>query len=123
MAEYEGFALVEIMGRTQVAGRISEVLIGGATMLRVDVPATPDCPEFTRYYGGSAIYSITPVSQEIAVRAAERLAVMPVPRWWMPVSAPALLEKIASAEDEHVVSASDYDDTYYGDSLDDEDEF
>ena len=38
--KFEGFAIVELMGRNVIAGYVSEQVIAGAALLRVDVPAT-----------------------------------------------------------------------------------
>lgn len=35
---FEGFAIVELMGRHVVAGYVTEQVIAGVAMLRVDVP-------------------------------------------------------------------------------------
>ncbi len=43
-----------------------EAILAGGAFLRVDVPSTNGNPPFTRFYGPSAIYSITPVSESVA---------------------------------------------------------
>ena len=52
-----GWAIVELMGHRQTAGRITEVELGGAKMLRVDTPR-PDGAEVvvSQFYaaGGAA---------------------------------------------------------------------
>jgi hypothetical protein len=78
---FDTFAIVDLFGHAKIAGRVSEQVIAGTTMLRVDVPSVGDTPAFTRYYGGAAVYSITPVSEEIAKAAAERLQERPVTVW------------------------------------------
>jgi hypothetical protein len=78
---FEGWAVVELMGRNMIAGYVSEQVIAGATMLRVDVPATATLPPFTKFVGGSAIYGITPTTQEIAERQARALEVRPFQEW------------------------------------------
>ena len=91
-AEYEGWALLEIMGHRQTAGRISEVQIGGATMLRVDVPK-PDSDEIavTQYYGGSSIYCMTPCDEKTARKALKR-------RWGLPSAVQLALPAVESSE-------------------------
>jgi len=79
---FETFAIVELFGHARIAGRVSEQVIAGQGFLRVDVPGLPadryhELP-FSRMYGPSAIYSITPVSEEIAIRAAQSMRVPPV---------------------------------------------
>jgi len=71
---FDSWAIVELMGHRSLAGRISEQVIGGASLLRIDVPecpsidARPAIPEFTQFYGATAIYCITPTTEEIARR-------------------------------------------------------
>ncbi|MGE5801580.1 MAG: hypothetical protein ACM358_04945 [Gemmatimonadota bacterium] len=62
---FEGWAIVELMGHRKLAGHVSEVTIAGAAMLRLDVPSEPPV---TQFYGGAAIYCITPTSEELARR-------------------------------------------------------
>lgn len=75
---FDSYCIVEFFGHQKIAGRVTEQVIGGQTFIRVDVPATTRHPQFTRMFGSGAIYSITPVSEEIARRAAERVYAEPV---------------------------------------------
>lgn len=81
--KFEGF--VELMGRHVIAGYVSEQVIAGAAMLRVDVPAVGDLPGFTKYFGGAAIYGLTPTDEATAKRAVVRLRPRPVEPWIVPV--------------------------------------
>ncbi|MFA6134430.1 MAG: hypothetical protein WC869_10500 [Phycisphaerae bacterium] len=72
------WAIVELMGRNVIAGRISEEVIAGVAMLRVDVPACKEQPEYTKFYSGSAVYGITPTDEATALRAVDRLQVAPI---------------------------------------------
>jgi hypothetical protein len=71
MAEnkFETWGILELFGHKRLAGQIREQTIGSATMIRIDVPAVGDQKEFTKLYGPSAIYGITP-TDEITARAA-----------------------------------------------------
>lgn len=75
---FDVFAIVELFGHARIAGRVTEQVIAGQGFIRVDVPETPSQPGFTRMFGPSAIYSITPVSEEIATAAAHSIRVEPV---------------------------------------------
>ena len=88
---FEGWAIVEIMGHNTIAGYVSEQSIAGTAMLRVDVPANEHQPAFTKFYGGSSIYGLTPTTEEIATHAAKRLAVRPVSLWTVPEPQPRQL--------------------------------
>jgi hypothetical protein len=63
-------ALVELLGRQQIAGMVSEQVIAGSGFVRVDVPETSRRPAYTRFFGTSAIYSITPVDESVMTRLA-----------------------------------------------------
>jgi hypothetical protein len=79
--KFESWAIVNLFGHSRMAGKCSEQNIAGANMLRVDVPETNANPAFTRFYGASSIYSISPVTEDIAKVYAERLNEMPIESW------------------------------------------
>jgi hypothetical protein len=65
--KFEAWGIVELMGHARTAGRLSEQVVGGANLLRVDIP---DGESFrTVFYGPSAIYALH-VTDEAAARAA-----------------------------------------------------
>lgn len=72
------WAIVDLFGHQQIAGKVCEYPIGGESMLRIDVPEAPGRSAFTRFYGVKAIYCLTPVSEDIARVAADRLREMPI---------------------------------------------
>jgi hypothetical protein len=68
--ELKSWALVELFGHQRIVGYLSQQTFGTGVLFRVDVPDLIKDGEtvrdgFTRYFGLSAIYSITPVSEEI----------------------------------------------------------
>jgi len=81
---FESWAIVELMGHSVIAGYVTEQSIAGSAMLRVDVPKVDNHEPFTKFFGGSAIYGITPTTEELAKSAAKRLAVRPVSLWVVP---------------------------------------
>lgn len=82
--KFEKWAIIELMGRNMIAGFVTEQVIGGSAMLRVDVPGTPNQAAFTKFFGGAAVYAITPTTQEIATAAAQKLTIRPVQEWVVP---------------------------------------
>jgi hypothetical protein len=71
--ELKSWALVELFGHQRIVGFLSQQTFGTGVLFRVDVPdllkdGTVKRKGFTRYFGLSAIYSITPVD-ESTVRA------------------------------------------------------
>ena len=109
---YEGHAIVELMGHNVIAGYVSEQTIAGVAMLRIDVPAVGEIEKYTKFVSGGAIYGITPTTQEIAERAAQRLRSRPVNEYVVPVppARPALIDSTAGDDDE------DEDEDEYQDS-------
>jgi hypothetical protein len=72
------WACVEIFGHRKHYGRVTEVEKFGAKMLRVDVPTLAAAPllgeaeQFETFvYGGGAIFSLTPMTEEAARKWAE----------------------------------------------------
>lgn len=67
---FESWAIVEVMGHRQFAGFVSEQAIGGASFVRVDVPAVDidgeQLPAFTKLLGAGSIYAISPCTEETA---------------------------------------------------------
>lgn len=72
------WAIVDLMGRKVVAGFVTEEVHYAKAMLRIDVPQTSTYPAFTQFYGGEAIYCVTPVSEDVAKLTAEANKVNPV---------------------------------------------
>lgn len=74
------WAIIELMGHSQIAGRYQEAAGG---MHRIDVPETaedaaPDAFRFTRLYSPAAIYSITFTDEQSARLAAKMLSPRPI---------------------------------------------
>jgi len=66
---FEEWAVIDLFGHQKIAGRVSEQQIGGASFIRVDVPAAGESKPFTKLFGPAAIYSIT-ITDEITAKAA-----------------------------------------------------
>jgi hypothetical protein len=68
----KSWALVELFGHQRIVGYLTEQSFGTGVLFRVDVPDLTKGGEvvragFTRYFGLSSIYSITPIDEQ-AVR-------------------------------------------------------
>jgi hypothetical protein len=97
-ASLDCWAIIDLFGHSKIAGKVKSESFGAACLIRVDVPkitrqATQQWDAkkeryvpggkhviegFTRYIGVSAIYSLTPVTEELARKAAEQCAPEPV---------------------------------------------
>jgi len=101
--KFDQWAIVELMGHQQIAGRVTEQSIGGAAFIRVDVPEQPARPKreawdsdeqmipaYTRFLSSGAIYAINPCSEDLVKIAAERMRTRPaIPFAVHPPSLPA----------------------------------
>src|SRR5438270_10021519 len=76
--KFDQWAIVEVMGHKKYAGRVTEQQIAGAGLVRVDVPEVKvgekTHPPFSKLIGPASIYCITPVTEELARKAATRIA-------------------------------------------------
>lgn len=87
---FEGWAIVDLFGHSRITGLCSEQALAGTNMLRVDVPSINGKPGFTRFFGGGAIYSITPTDERTAKIALGHIDVRPVEQWIVPDLPPRL---------------------------------
>lgn len=108
--KYDEWSILELMGKRRLGGKLTEQVVGGATMLRIDVPETSHQGAFTQFYGGSAVYCITPVSEEVARQVAELSRARPVERWELPHDSPALTP--AQVAEAHYQTYDDDDEDY-----------
>jgi hypothetical protein len=67
-------AIVELMGHQVIAGRVTEEEHVGTKMLRVDVPEVNGHSAFTKFFGGSAVYAITPTNEASMLEAAQEVS-------------------------------------------------
>ena len=85
---FASWAILEAMGFKKLAGFVQEETIAGAALLRIDVPPTTKRTGYTKYFGPTSIYCLTPTSEDIARRAAEEIEAWTDP---IPVSLPRQL--------------------------------
>jgi hypothetical protein len=101
--KFDTWAIIELFGHNQIAGKCTEQNIAGINMLRVDVPETDTNPAFSRLLGNGAIYAINPVTEEVAIHWAKSLHVQPLQSWdindYMHKNKLALENKQVSDED------------------------
>lgn len=101
--KFEEWAVLELMGHRRLAGKVSEQTIGGAALIRIDIPSEPPV---TQFYGGASVYCITPTTEEIARAVAKDLQVGPVSRYEL---AHLLPKPSEPAPQRRPVRAQDYD--------------
>lgn len=98
--KFEQWANVELMGHQRVVGRCTEEMIAGHPMLRVDVPDGDGDTFSTRYYGSSAIYCLTVVSEDVARKLCAGLSQAPSFAWDLPRHPKAISAPSAKGWDE-----------------------
>lgn len=81
---FEGWVLLELFGHRKLAGYLTEVEVAGAGMLRLDIPDTNEGIYATQYYNPSAVYGMTPTTEETARRLGAVKFAPPVERWELP---------------------------------------
>lgn len=106
--KFEGWAILEIMGHQRFAGHISSQTVGGQSFVRLDVPEVDEhTPAFSKLFGGSSVYCITPVSEEVARLSAEGMKRSPLNVYDLPDEARRKLTQAAISYD---TGSEDYDD-------------
>jgi hypothetical protein len=121
MSENTGFkswAVVEIMGHQTYAGMVSEEIIAGAAFLRIDVPESEARPAYTKFFGASSIYCITPVNEKTAQIALKAYAKSPINEYEFRRVLPAQRPGLATVNREKFFEGDDP----WSEDLDDEDE-
>jgi hypothetical protein len=83
-ATYEGWTILELMGHRRLGGYVREQELAGAGFLRIDVPGEDGAPVATQLYSASAVYALTPTTEEMARTVALRTRIEPVQRWELP---------------------------------------
>lgn len=94
--KFEAWGLLELFGHQRLAGRLREQTIGGCHFIRIDVPPVGDLRAYTRFFTQGAIYSMTPTSEEVALRMAAALRAAPI----QPYDIPGLSQQALFCESE-----------------------
>ena len=81
MSEIDTWAVVELMGHVMVAGRLTEEELFGTKIGRIDIPEPEGDGFVTQWFGGSAVYRITAVTEEAARMLSQRCRPEPIHRW------------------------------------------
>ena len=80
-----------MMGHAQYAGRVSEYSDLGVPLVRVEIPEVDGEPACEKLLGASAIFRITPCTEEAAREAAKSLRVRPLSMVALPSTEPPRL--------------------------------
>lgn len=87
-SSFEDWAIVELMGHRRLGGFVRHCELFGASMLRIDVPsaAKPGETHVTQYYAPTALYCVTPCTEEAALAVARLSQPAPVHRFELPTA-------------------------------------
>jgi hypothetical protein len=81
---FEGWAILELMGHRKLGGYVSQEVFAGAGLIRIDVPGEDGKWVAAQLYSPSALYCLTPVTEDVARRFAKSMQPEPVTRWELP---------------------------------------
>lgn len=90
--KFDQWCVLDLFGHQRTAGHVTEASIGGCAFIRIDVPDGDGYR--TEYYGNGAIYSMRPVSEEIAREIVKSHSTPPVSQY----EVSSLLRRLAPAE-------------------------
>ena len=111
---FEEWAILELMGHRRLAGLVKEQTIGSASFIRIDVFTAGDKAIATQFYNPSAVYCMTPTTEDLARRIAEKERPEPVTKWELPTPpenpAPSENQNINRFREEDGFALSRYDD-------------
>lgn len=85
---FRGWAVVEAFGHRKLGGLVEVSPPELPGLIRVDVIADGDTPIATQYYGPTAIFCLTPCTEDMARRLAKACEIRPVAQWELPAPEP-----------------------------------
>ena len=89
---FDEWALLELMGHNRYAGRVSEQVVAGAALIRLDVYESGGTdPVMTQFYSPNALYCITPISETMAREFANQNKPHPIAQYELAQKAPPAL--------------------------------
>ena len=74
---FGAWAVLELMGHVKIAGYVTEEKLFGVELGRIDIPVD-DKKSITQYFGGSSVYRITPITEDVARAFAARNQPRPI---------------------------------------------
>lgn len=82
---FDGFAIIEFMGHRRRAGKVRTAEIGGNAVFIVEsTSSSAEGGKMTEVYAASALYAMTPVSEEVATMAARSINPAPLSEYDLP---------------------------------------
>lgn len=78
---FDQWCVLSLMGHKRLAGKVSETNIAGHGFLRIDLPDKEGNIVNTEFYSPTSVYSIQPISKEVAIAVASQFSTPPVTKW------------------------------------------
>lgn len=100
---FHGWVILELMGHRRLVGWLQERTIAGASFLQLNAP-TKDGNVVTQIYSASAVYCITPTTQDVVEAMAGRNEPEPI----RPYELPRMLPAVSEADDDHLEEPEDW---------------
>ena len=97
---FDIWAIVQLFGHQETAGRITEKTIAGQGFIQVNVPDLNDQKGFTRLYGPSAIYQIIPTTEEVVKAYLGKNYREPIQVWQLALPERSMVEMDEEDEEE-----------------------
>lgn len=98
---FDGFAIIEFMGHRRRAGKVRTAEIGGNAVFIVESSSSSaEGGKMTEVYAASALYAMTPVSEEVATMAARSINPAPLSEYDLPAEWRTAVTKMKSEQRE-----------------------
>lgn len=88
---FEGWAVIELMGRRKLGGYVQEATVAGSSFLRIDVPGWNDDTLVTQFYSAAAVYCLTPTTEHLAKQFSLTHQPVPFTHWELPSAVPSVV--------------------------------
>lgn len=103
--KFEQWAVVELMGRVRMAGKVTEETHFGTALGRIDIPTGDGFS--TQYFSGASVYRVSPCTEELARSVAAHNQPEPVHSWELPAKPVAMIEQ--DYDNEGILEEEDFD--------------
>jgi hypothetical protein len=116
-AGFTGWAILEVFGHRKLGGFVTSTPPEMPGLYRVDVFTDGPDPVATQYYNPSALFALTPTTEDMARRMGRASEIRPVATWELPAPEPKPDRVVLDQADDGMD-----DDCWFGDVEDDEED-
>lgn len=83
---FTGWAILELMGHRRLAGFVTPTILGSTVLLQVNIPGSNKDDFTSQFYNPSALYCLTPTTEDVCIAFSQSNQPAPVKRWELPTS-------------------------------------